>query len=185
MRFSVFKKRVGLSSRLHRVGNTGSAAVEFAITAPFMVVLVLGIADYGLLMNDSASLEGATRAVAEYARNSPYCVGAGLTDSNCVAGINNLVSTLKTNNSSLSSATFTPSATISTPGNYCTCTNGYDGGTGNCSTITTAVCTAQVAADPRVIQYIRISATQSINPVVSYGTYTSAKSLNAQTSIRF
>ena len=31
--------------------------MEFAITAPMLVVLVLGIADYGLLMADSAALE--------------------------------------------------------------------------------------------------------------------------------
>jgi Flp pilus assembly protein TadG len=172
----MLKKLAARSRRLHRFANTGSAAVEFAITAPFMFVLVLGIADYGLLMNDAASLEGATRAVAEYARNSPYCVGAGLTDSNCVAGINNLVSTLKTNNSSLSSATFTPSATISTPGNYCTCT---DGTVVSCSN---GAC--NVGGDTRVLQYIKITATQSISPVVSYGTYTSAKSLNAQTTTR-
>jgi hypothetical protein len=140
-----------------------------------MVVVVLGIADYGLLMNSSASLEGATRAVAEFARNSPYCVGGGLTDSNCVSGINGLVSTLKTNNSSLSSATFTPSTTISTAANYCTCTNG---------TVVSCSGTCNVGGDTRVLQYIRITAMQSINPVISYGTYTSAKSLTAQTTTR-
>jgi len=176
MKVRMDKKLAGSSRRLHRVGNIGSAAVEFAIIAPFMVVLVLGIADYGLLVNDSASLEGATRAVAEYARNSPYCVGAGLTDSNCISGINNLVSTLKSSNTAISSATFTPSATISTPANYCTC---VDGSVVSCSTGT-----CNVGGDTRIIQYIKISATQSINPVVSYGTYTSAKSLNAQTSTR-
>ena len=31
-------------------GIGGAAAVEFAITAPVLVVLVLGIADYGVLM---------------------------------------------------------------------------------------------------------------------------------------
>ena len=49
----------------------GAAAVEFAITAPMLVVLVLGIADYGLLMADSAALEGATRAGAEVAKANP------------------------------------------------------------------------------------------------------------------
>src|SRR5438067_5566299 len=49
----------------------GSAAVELATTAPVLVLVALGAADYGALMGNGASLEGATRAVAEYARNSP------------------------------------------------------------------------------------------------------------------
>jgi Flp pilus assembly protein TadG len=159
-------------------GKNGAAAVEFAITAPVMVALALGIGDYGALMNTTASLEGATRAVAEYARNSPYCVGGGLTDANCVSGINGLVTTLKANNGILASATFTPSATIATPGNYCTCT---DGAVVSCS-ILIGVC--NVGGDMRVLQYIRVAATQSMSPIVSYGTFTSAKTLNAQTTTR-
>src|SRR4051812_16188164 len=121
---------IGSLYRLHPVRNTGAAAVEFAITAPFMVVLALGIADYGMLMNASASLEGATRALAEYARNSPECAASGLSSGNCTNGINGLVSTIQSNNSSLSSATFSVpslgtvplSGTLSTSANYCTCT---------------------------------------------------------------
>src|SRR5689334_14745263 len=109
--------------RLYRGGNTGAAMVELAITAPFMVVLALGIADYGYLMSASASLEGATRAIAEYARDSGQCVG-GATSTNCSSNISSLVSTLQTNNNTLSSATFTRS-------DYCTCT---DGTVVNCST---------------------------------------------------
>jgi Flp pilus assembly protein TadG len=156
-------------NRLYRGGNTGAAAVELAITAPFMVILALGIGDYGYLMSASASLEGATRAVAEYARDSGQCAG-GASSSNCTSNINSLVSTLKTNNSSLSSATFTPS-------DYCTCT---DGTVVSCS----GTCSVGTPPDMRVLQYIRITATQNISPIVPYGTYTSAQSLNAQTTTR-
>jgi Flp pilus assembly protein TadG len=178
MILSMLDKLIGSLDRLYRAGNTGAAAVELAITAPFLVVLALGIADYGNLMNASASLEGATRAVAEYARNSPECAGGGLSDSNCISYINSLVSTLKSNYSSLSSATFTPSATLSTSANYCTCT---DGTVVSCSTGT---CSVGTPPDTRVLQYIRVTAAQTINPLVSYGTYTSAQSLNAQTTTR-
>jgi Flp pilus assembly protein TadG len=171
-------KLMGSLDRFWRRGNSGAAAVELAITAPFMIVLALGIADYGNLMNASASLEGATRAVAEFARNSPQCAAGGLSSSSCITGINNLVSTLQTNNSSLSSATFAPSAALSTAANYCTCT---DGTVISCSTGT---CSVGNPPDTRVLQYIQITGTQNINPVVSYGTYTSAKSLNAQTTTR-
>ena len=182
----MIEKLVRLTYRLYGAPNVGAATVELAITLPFMVTLALGIADYGTLMNASASLEGATRAIAEYARNSPECAASGLTSSNCTGGINSLVSTLKSNNSSLSSATFTiPSlgniplaTTLSTSANYCTCT---DGTVISCSTGT---CSVGTPPDTRVIQYIRTQATQSISPLVSYGTYTSAKSLSAQTTTR-
>jgi hypothetical protein len=176
-------------------GSLGSAAVEFAITAPVLVLLALGAADYGALMGNGASLEGATRAVAEYARNSPECntaTGGGwLANNSCITGINNLVSTLQSNDtavapatSTLSSATFTlpglgnipVGAASPTPGNYCTCT---DGSAISCSVVSCKL------ADPRVIQYIQITATLPVSPLVSYANkFTFPGSLNAQTTTR-
>ena len=67
------RKYPAMMSRRGRglLGVDGAAAVEFAITAPLLVVLVLGIADYGFLMGTSASLEGAARAGAEVAKANP------------------------------------------------------------------------------------------------------------------
>jgi Flp pilus assembly protein TadG len=173
------------------VGTAGAAAVEFAITAPLLILLALGAADYGAITNNGSSLEGATRAVAEIARDTEECVGGGLTNSDCTNQMYNLISTLKSNDTSLSSASFTvPNCpalptTCTTSTNYCTCTDGYDGGTGSCSTtITTAVCTSRVPADPRVLQYIRIAATLSVTPLVSYASFTFPSSLSAQTTTR-
>jgi hypothetical protein len=131
-------------------------------------------------MNASASLEGATRAVAEYARDSIECAGGGLSDSNCISHINSLVSTLQTNNSSLSSATFTPSAILTTSANYCTCA---DGTVVSCSA-GAGTCSVGTPPDNRILGYIRVTATQNIGPIVPYGTYTSAQPLNAQTTTR-
>jgi hypothetical protein len=172
----------------------GSAAVELAITAPVLVFLALGAADYGALMGNGASLEGATRAVAEYARNSPECntaTGGGwLTNQSCINGINSLISTLQSNDtavapatSTLSSATFTlpglgniPIGGASpTPGNYCTCTDG--------SAVSCSVASCKLA-DPRVIQYIQITATLPVSPLVSYAKFTFPASLNGQTTTR-
>ena len=47
--------------------NAGSALVEFSVTAPLLVSLALGVADYGTMVNQQAILEAATRAGAEYA----------------------------------------------------------------------------------------------------------------------
>ena len=167
--------------------DSGSAAVEFAISAPILVVLALGIADYGALMTNAASLEGATRAIAEYARNSPACNKTGntswLTDSSCVTGISNLATTLQSNDTSLSSATFAPLVPQATPANYCTCS---DGSSVSCSSTSCAL------SDPRVVQYIRISATQTFSPLFAVidvpglfsTTLVPPSSLSAQTTIR-
>lgn len=166
-------------------GCVGSAAVELAITAPVLVLLALGAADYGAVMGNGASLEGATRAIAEYARNSPECntaTGGGwLANSSCTSGINNLVSTLQSNDTSLASATFTlpglgstPVSAYSTPGNYCTCT---DGSAVSCSASSCKL------SDPRVLQYIQITAMLTPSPLVSYVKFT-FPALNAQTTTR-
>jgi len=51
----------------------GSATVEFALVAPFLILLALGIADFSTLFNDYQALAAATRIGAEYARNSTTC----------------------------------------------------------------------------------------------------------------
>ena len=188
-----------LTASLHWLrdcSHSGAAAVEFAITAPLLVVLVFGAADYGVLMTDAASVQGATRAVAEYARNSPECAAGGLSNPDCITGINNFVSTLNSSATSLSSATFKlpdypSSGTVSTvplpaplsttpSANYCTCTDATPTIV-NCSTGT---CSVGSPPDTRVIGYIRTQATLVVPPLVSYGTYTSNQTVSAQTTTR-
>jgi Flp pilus assembly protein TadG len=175
--------------RGNRPGAAGAAAVELALTAPLLAFLALGIVDYGAVMNSAASLEGATRAVAEYAVNSSQCLVVGLTSSSCISGINSLVSTLQSNNSLLSSATFnTPSAPLSTTGNYCTCTT--SSAPVPCSTsCSSGSCSSN--SDPRVLQYIQVSATQNYAPqfTVTNFVYLGGfgglpTSLSAQTTLR-
>jgi hypothetical protein len=134
-----------------------------------LVVLVLGIADYGLLMADSAALEGATRAGAEVAKAKPSVTGAQL------AGLN-----------------LFPSGITPTVTSVCTCVdNTWPNGTacppGPLATPCAGKTNSFVAGnpvDPRVFEYVQVAATQSVNPIVSYGTYTSANSLNVNTTIR-
>jgi hypothetical protein len=49
----------------------GSAAAEFAIIAPILILIITAIADFGSLVRQSAALAGATRIGAEYARFHP------------------------------------------------------------------------------------------------------------------
>jgi Flp pilus assembly protein TadG len=166
---------VGLRKRAR---DAGSAAVEFATTAPVLIVLALGVADYGALMTNWASLQGATRALAEYARGSAACAAGGLANSNCVTGMNHLVSTLQTNDTSISSASFSyPTADLSAAGaNYCTC---IDGNVVSCSS---GKC--NVSGDTRVLQYIQITATQSVSPLLAPLPFGFPSSLSGQTTTR-
>lgn len=146
-------------------GSHGAAAVEFAITAPMLVVLVMGIADYGLLVADSAGLEGATRAGAEVGKANPSVTAAQLT-------------------------AFFPSGITPTVTSVCTCVDNSAVATCPPGPLTTP-CAGKTnpfitgaPVDPRVFEYVQVSATQSVSPIVSYGTYTSAKSVNVSTTIR-
>src|SRR6201998_4559944 len=70
----MIKKLVALLHRRRDAGDQGTLTLEFAFAAPILIVAVLGAADIGSLMNTAASLRGATRAGAEYAKanwNSP------------------------------------------------------------------------------------------------------------------
>jgi Flp pilus assembly protein TadG len=152
------------SFSLGLLGSRGAAAVEFAITAPMLVVLVLGIADYGLLVADSAALEGATRAGAEVGKANPSVTAAQLT------------------------ALF-PSGITPTVTSVCTCVDNTTVATCPPGPLATP-CAGKTnpftaATDPRVFEYTEVTATQSVSPIVSYGTFTSAKSVNGNTTIRF
>jgi Flp pilus assembly protein TadG len=158
------------------LGVDGAAAVELAMTAPILVVLLLGIADYGLLMGDSAALEGATRAGAEVGKANPSVTGAQLTALNLFpAGIAppSVTSVCTCVDNTWPNGAVCPPPLIGV--NACAAANGGNGITNPYTNQT----------DNRVLQYVKVSATQSVSPIVSYGTFTAAKSLNPQTTIRY
>jgi Flp pilus assembly protein TadG len=69
------------------IGDTGAAAVEFAFVAPVLILIVLGVADYGRFMNINSMLFGSTRAGAEYVlanwNTNPTTVVAGAEQQIC------------------------------------------------------------------------------------------------------
>ena len=80
-------KKLIESWRLHSgAQNSGAAAVELSFMLPVLLLLALGVSDYGVLTGSAASLESATRSVAEYARNSAPCAAGGLANSACISG---------------------------------------------------------------------------------------------------
>ena len=68
------------------LGVEGAVLVEFALAAPILVTLVLGIADFGMLAASNAALEGATRVGAEYARDNSTCQ-SNIQATGCISGI--------------------------------------------------------------------------------------------------
>lgn len=46
--------------------QNGTAAVEFALLAPVLILIIIGIYDYGMYMNHAIKVESTSRAAAEY-----------------------------------------------------------------------------------------------------------------------
>ena len=138
--------------RRSMAASAGSAAVEFAITVPLLVALVIGVADYGTMVNQQAMLEAATRAGAEYARANPG-------DANLVTNTQNTVTGFTTFSSAVT-------ATVSV---VCTCVDNSTPANCNspnpCAGITNPS-TAQT--DTRVLQYVSVAATQTVSPLIPH-----------------
>ena len=144
--------------------DSGAAAVELAIAAPVLILLVLGIADYGDLMNSAAALIAGTRAGAEVVKANQNVTGAQLTALNIFP----------------SGAT----PTVSAP--FCTC---VDNTSVTCPGPGAAnPCGAKT--DTRVLKYLTVSSTQNFTPLFSvtnflnFGSFSFPTSLNASTAVR-
>lgn len=153
-----------LRFRRPAVSDRGSIAVEFAIVAPLLILFVIGAIDYGTMMHGQSTLEAATRAGAEYAWANPTNT----------AGIQGAV----TNYASFSPAVASKDVTVTT---FCTCS---DNTPVTCPQGTTDPCPAAKAqTDTRVLSYVAVQATQSFEPVLSWGGFWPS-SLNAGTVTR-
>jgi TadE-like protein len=137
---------------------TGSVALEFAIVAPLLLLITIGIADIGLLTTRAAALASATRIGAQYAKLHPADT----------AGIQNAIS---------SSKNFTPPLTV--PGNFsemCECSD-------QSPIACTMSCAATGRSGPNRV-FIRISASQRFIPFLPLpglpGILTSATEIRVQ-----
>jgi Flp pilus assembly protein TadG len=60
-----------MSSQLHCVRRrAGTALVEFALTAPLLLILLAGVLDYGMSLRTASSVAAAARAGAQYGSRS-------------------------------------------------------------------------------------------------------------------
>jgi len=145
-------------------GRDGTALVEFALAAPILVTVVLGIADFGMMAAQTTALEGATRVGAEYARNNATCQ-ADVTGTSCISGIETAMT---------SSGNFSPPITFpSSPSASCECD---DGTSITCGT----TCVGAGKTPNRVL--VTVTASQTFNPILPWpGIPTS---LTASTELR-
>jgi Flp pilus assembly protein TadG len=141
-------------------GADGAVAVELALVAPFLITLILGVIDFGRLMDASQALAAAARVGAEYAMGSPICQ-AGIQVLNsppvnaaCTAGIQNAMQ---------NSINFSPALTY--PASFpLTC---------ECDDKTSIACNSSCAAAGRPGPnrvFIRVSGSQSFSPLISWPT---------------
>ncbi len=143
-------KRVMRQIRGGFLGSDGTALVEFALAAPFLVTLVLGIADFGMLAAQSAALEGATRVGAEYARNNSTCQ-KDIGGSSCISGIKSAMQ---------STGNFSPAITFpSDPSASCECD---DGTSITCGT----TCVGAGKTPNRVL--VTVTASQTFTPILPW-----------------
>ena len=137
-------------------------AVELAIVAPLLVVLVLGVMDYGILMNSSAALLAGTRSGAEVAKAKQNVTAAQLTALNIFP----------------SGAT----PTISAP--FCTCVDNTTPSPLPTCPVPGAQNPCAAKTDPRVLKYVTVSATNGFSPLLGWPSFTFPSSLNTSASAR-
>jgi Flp pilus assembly protein TadG len=149
-------KCVHSSLRRGNLGDLGTAAVEFAITVPLLVVLAIGAADYGAMVAQSSTLAAYARAAAEYARGQLVSGSAVSTGA-----------TIKSRLSIPAAVTilFDPTSTTYV---YCTCAD-TPGTHFSCPALDDLnPCLTGHGSDVRVLQYVSMPVTQSFSPIISY-----------------
>jgi len=133
------------------LGIAGTTAVEFALTAPILIGVVAGIADFGMLAARTAAVAGATRVGAEYARNNSVCK-ADIQATNCISGIKNAMQ---------NTGNYSPALTFpSDPSPSCEC------GDGNPITCGTTCTGASRPGPNRVL--VTVTASQAFTPLISW-----------------
>lgn len=146
-----------VKKRFRDIGCRGVAAVEFAMMAPVLFMILFGILEFGLALNQYLTLTNAVLAGARTFANSrtsstPY---------------SSTVTAMTTAAPSLTAATLTPLITVKVNGNACT-------SDGACETAL-----ASNAGNPSTV-----SATYPCSVNIPFFTWTGACTLSAQTTER-
>jgi Flp pilus assembly protein TadG len=143
--------------RRFRGGESGIAAMEFALATPMLVLLMTGGFDFGRAMYEQSRISSAARAGVQYAAQS----SSAWTDTN------NIIAAVRNDASDTTS-----SLTVTT--GKCTCPTGSP----LCSTTTT--CTGSTTTGT----YVQVTVAESVGTLVNYPFLTSPINLTSQSLIR-
>ena len=142
--------------------DRGVAAIEFGLSAPVLLAMLVPVADLGFAFSRQQQLRQAVQAGAQYAALHPW-------NQNAPAAITGAV----TSATSLSGVTVSPA-----PYQQCGCPSGSGSG------ITTANCGSACASGETAGYYVVISARLPYTPVLPYSLLGSSTTLSAQSMIR-
>lgn len=133
----------GILARVRRAAGqrAGNAALEAAIIAPVLVMLSVGITDYGLAIHRKMQIQHAAQAGADYAMRSGFNLGA-ITSSVTAA------------------TTATGIVALPAPVEFCGCTAG--------TTIVVAACSALCADGTAAGTYVTVSAQGNYTTLLPY-----------------
>lgn len=167
-----------IGRRRRSLGTGGAAAVELGLALPFLVLLVIGIIDFGTYLDGSQALAAATRVGAEFARDSTTCkagiqvlsnpqISAACVGSGSTGGIEGAVQ---------NAANFNPALTFpNPPALTCQCDDGTSIACGNNS-----CATAGRPAPNRV--FVTVRARQTFSPIIPWPGFPTV--LNGTTVLR-
>lgn len=140
--------------RIMKGRDDGSAAVEFALIAPVLVLMLIAVVDLGLVMIDNVRLSSAVRAGAQFAMQDPDDKTS--------------IRTVAVNATTL---TIDP-ADITVSDKFCEC----DGVVSACDT----TCASGFAPG----EYVTVTATTTVTSILSYPWLPSPTTLSQSTTIR-
>lgn len=139
---------------MRRRNDDGSAAVEFALISPVLVLMLIALVDLGLAMMDSVRLASAVRAGAQFA----------MQDADDKASIK----TVAANSTSLSLS----EADIEVSDKFC-----------ECDTVS-APCDTTCASGFAPGEYVTVTGSTTITSILSYPWLASPSTLTQSTTIR-
>lgn len=148
---------MGIRLTPRRSWRAGNSAIEFALVAPVLLTMLMGVADYGTEVFYKAELQRAVRAGAQYATNTAHATDqAGITQT-------------------IQQASALTGIVVANLVDTCKCANG-----------TAVACTGATCADGSSVgNYVTISGTYTYTPFISYfraGPRTLSSTLSVRTS---
>lgn len=156
----------------------GNIAIEFAFAAPVLITLVLGVADYGSLMNTTAALRGATRAGAEYAKANWNNPSVSNVTTRAEQQVCNFLG-LTLSGSSCSPVTPSVSTTCA-----CDSTATTFSSTDPCPLTSSYSNPCASLSNPGVLISVTVTATRSFSPILSWASFAFPSTLTAETTVR-